>query len=222
MSLEKYKKVIHKDFSKNADFIDKTIKLLNLDKNSSILDIGTGFGAMSILLAINGYNVITGQPEMDPECEEHKDHHSDHYHDSHHYHQKYGSFNSDWKENARALGVEKKIKFQPLHAEGLPFSNNSFDGIFMYDTLQHVENKKLALEECLRVLKSDGIIAIIEWTEKAIEEDYKNYGFKIDFIDPRKFIDKDIIKTRIFKANLLNIYILRKKLRSKTKIRSNK
>ncbi|MHA2036065.1 MAG: class I SAM-dependent methyltransferase [Promethearchaeota archaeon] len=210
MSLEKYKKVIHEDFSKNADFIDNTIKHLDLDKNSSILDIGTGFGAMPILLAINGYTVTTGQPETDPEWDEHKDHHSSHNKDSHHNHQEHGSFNFDWEENARALGVEKKIKFQFMHAEDLPFSDGSFDGIFMYDTLQHIENKKLALDESIRVLRSNGLITIIEWNKKAIEEDYKKYGFKIDFIDPREYISIDTIKTQIFRGNLLNIYVLQK------------
>ncbi len=42
MSLEKYKQVIHEDFIKDADFIDKVIKNLRLDKSSKILDIGTG------------------------------------------------------------------------------------------------------------------------------------------------------------------------------------
>ena len=102
----------------------------------------------------------------------------------------YGSFNFDWKKNARILGVEEKIKFQFINAESLPFPDESFDGIFMYDTLQHVGNKNRALNECIRVMKLEGLTVIIEWNEKAIDDDYKKYGFKIDFIDPRKYLKR--------------------------------
>ncbi|GAG21489.1 unnamed protein product, partial [marine sediment metagenome] len=61
MSLEKYKEVIHKDFLKDIDFINKTIIKLNLPPDSKIIDIGTGIGAMSILLALNNLNVLTGE-----------------------------------------------------------------------------------------------------------------------------------------------------------------
>lgn len=155
MGLEKYKQVINKDFAKDADFIDKTIKNLNLDKNSKILDIGTGLGAMSILLALNGFNVLTGQPE-DPEWEEHKKHHCEHEHEHH------GCTLSDWKEKARAVGVEDKIQFQYLNAESLNFPDSTFDSIFMYDTLQHIKNREVALNEYIRVLKARGLICIVE------------------------------------------------------------
>ena len=140
--LEKYKQVIDKDFTKDADFIDRTIKNFGLDKNSSILDIGTGFGAMSILLAMNGISVLTGQPKKDREAE----------HDH--------AALSNWKENAKALNVEDKITFQYLNAESLHFPDDSFDGIFMYDTLQHITNRERALTECIRVMEPRGLICI--------------------------------------------------------------
>ena len=64
MNLARYKEVIHEDFSRDADIIDTKIERLGLDSDARILDIGTGFGAMSILLALNGYTVLTGQPEL--------------------------------------------------------------------------------------------------------------------------------------------------------------
>ncbi len=69
LGMKKFKKVIHEDFAKDA-----TINNLNLDKNSKIFDIGTGLGAMVILLALNGFDVLTGEPEVNPERDEWENH----------------------------------------------------------------------------------------------------------------------------------------------------
>ena len=46
---------------------------------------------------------------------------------------------------------------------------------------------------------------------KQIEEDYKNYGYKIEFIDPRDYIKQADVSTKLLKGDAVNIYILRKK-----------
>ena len=138
MSLETYKQIIPEDFTMDADFIDQMIKQLGLAENARILDIGTGLGAMSILLALNGYHVLTGQPEEDLEWDECQTHHSGHHgleaEQLHHH----GDQGFDWRDNARALGVEEMITFRYLNAESLDFPDGSFDGIFLYDSLQHI------------------------------------------------------------------------------------
>ena len=208
MSLDKFKKVIHDDFARNAEFIDRTIKQLNLDKTSKILDIGTGLGAMSIILALNGFNVVTGEPEVDPERDNY-----DHYlkgegdkedHDHHDF------FESDWRESAKVVGVENQITYQYFDAQDLPFPDKTFDGIFLYDSLQHIQKKDVALLECIRVLNLDGVICVIEWNTKSIEEDYKKYGFKIDFIDPREIITQNDVSIEVVPGTYVNIYIIRK------------
>ena len=103
-NLDKYKQVFGEDVIEDVDFINDNIKTLNLDKSSDILDIGTGYGEMSLLLALNGYTVLTGQPKDDYDPHAHQ----------------YG----DWEEKARKLGVRNKIRFQHLNAENLDFSDD--------------------------------------------------------------------------------------------------
>jgi ubiquinone/menaquinone biosynthesis C-methylase UbiE len=212
--LTAYKRIFL-EFATDANFINETIKKLNLTKNSRILDTGTGIGAMSTLLALNGFHILTGEPEVEPEGDNWN--HHDHLHgdSKENHHDNHGDFNredwNDWRESAKALGVEGKIKFQNFDVEDLPFSNEFFDGIFLYDTLQHVKNREIALNECLRILNTNGVIVVIEWTKKQIEEDYKKYGYRIDFIDPRDILKRDDISTELVKGEAVNIYLLQKK-----------
>jgi SAM-dependent methyltransferase len=209
MGLERYKQVINEDFSRDADHIDSIIKNFGLSKDSKILDIGTGLGAMSILLAMNDFDVLTGQPEKDPEWDQHKEHHCEHHHPEHES-QHHENSSLDWRENAGAVGVEDKITFQHLDAVQLIFPDESFDGVFMYDSLQHIKNRKAALTECLRVMKPQGLMCIIEWNKKSIKADEEKYGFKIDYIDPRKILDRDDLSFELIPGNWVNVFILRK------------
>ncbi len=211
MSLKKYKKAIHEDFAKDADFIYATINNLNLGKNSKILDIGTGLGAMAILLALNGFDVLTGEPEIDPErdkWEHHEPHSGDLHSDPNEQH--HGRYEFNWRESAKIVGVEHKIEYQHFDSQDLPFPDDTFDGIFMYDTLQHINKREVALKECLRVIKPSGIVSVIEWNKNSIEQDKKKYGFTVDYIDPKDYIKQDKISIEIFKGKFVNMYILRK------------
>ncbi|MHA2120521.1 MAG: class I SAM-dependent methyltransferase, partial [Promethearchaeota archaeon] len=157
MDLSSYKETF-REFADNADFINEKIDLLKLDKDSKILDIGTGIGAMSILLALKGFKVLTGEPEEDPEKYEFEhwhSHNSDVPHEKDHIHHHDYDWEAwdNWEQSAKVLGVVDKIVYQHFDAQDLPFEDGLFDGIFFYDSLQHIENRELALRECLRVLK---------------------------------------------------------------------
>jgi SAM-dependent methyltransferase len=202
MDLEEYKKVIGEDFSKDADFIDRAIKTLNLGKDSKILDVGTGWGAMAILLALNGFQVLTGQPEKDPEWEDQKNH--EYSHDHHH-----GFPDFDWRKNAKLVGVEDMIEFQNLDAHNLDFPHGSFDGVFMYDALQHMKNREIALNECIRVSSYDGIVCVIEWNKETVESENKEFGYDIEYVDPKKILKRDDIKIEVVPGDYVNIYLIK-------------
>lgn len=202
MDFEKAKRVLdkttHGEFSFYADFVNKSIQKLNLDKSSEILDVGTGWGIMAILLALNGYNVLTGEPEGLAE-EEHFEEHN-HHENSH----------LNWKESAKAVGVIDKIEFHYLDAEDLPFPEQSFDAIFMLDSLQHIKHKEQALKESLRVVKTKGIISIFEMNEKGVEHCQKKHRFTPDLVKPMNYLkgDKEV-SVEVIAGKLVNAYVLR-------------
>jgi len=220
MSLKKYKEVIHKDFLKDIDFIDKVIKKLNLQPDSKILDIGTGIGAMSILLALNDFNVLTGEPKIDPETDHSNNHNNNNKHgnynkannESHHEDTATEDWEhwGDWKMSAKKLNVLDRIKYQHFNVENLPFASESFNGIFMYDTLQHVCNRDIALKECLRILTPDGVICVIEWSKETIEHENEAYGYEIEYVDPRNYLRNSKASVETIQGKFVIIYLIQK------------
>ncbi len=209
MSIEKLKQVIPKDFTLDIDFLNNSIKKLNLKKNSKILDVGTGFGIMAIILALNGHDVLTGEPEHDLIREKFKSN----MHDSHHHHHNKGHeklFEYNWENHVKALGVQDKIKFQYLDATNLEFLDEEFDYIFLYDALQHIKETKLALKECLRILSPNGLIAVTEINKKGIKYIEAKEGWRPKYTDPRELLDLKEIKIDVMTGRFSNLYVIRK------------
>jgi len=204
LSIDKLKKIIPKDFTLDINFLDKSTKKLDLKKDSKILDVGTGFGIMAIILALNGFEILTGQPENEA--------HQDHSHDEHHGHHCVDEKNYDysWERNVKALGVENKIKFQHFDAQKLPFPDKSFDGIFLYDALQHIDDRKRALEECLRVLTPKGLIGVTEMSKKGIKYTQEKEGWAPDYVDPRELLEHTDLSIEILTGRFSNMYVIKK------------
>ncbi|MHA1489169.1 MAG: class I SAM-dependent methyltransferase [Promethearchaeota archaeon] len=183
MDLKKAKEILGEGFSKDAEFLDLVLNKLHLPTDSKILDIGTGSGHMAIILALHGYNVITGEPE--------------------------GVNWADWKAFAEKVRVEKMITFKTFNAEKLPFGDNSFDAIFLHAVFHHIEGKKLALREFLRVAKPKGILAIVELTEENIKLVRKNISDHPSAVDPRNYTKELGLKVKVIESKYLNAYIYR-------------
>ena len=80
----------------------------------------------------------------------------------------------------------------------------------MYDSLQHIQNRERALSECLRVLAPNGVLCVIEWSIETIELEKEKYGYKIEYLDPRDFLNNNDISVEIHSGEFTNFYILRK------------
>ncbi|MHA1944853.1 MAG: class I SAM-dependent methyltransferase [Candidatus Hodarchaeales archaeon] len=198
MGLERLLEINPEVYAIDAEFIDETIKNLKLDKNSKILEIGTGFGTMTTILALNDFNVLTGEPE----------------HACHH----------DWRKAAKAFGVDQKIRYQYLDTETFTIHVGAFDAIFIHLTLEHIEKKELALKQCLKVLKPNGMIVIIEHNEKGIKY-FQNTMYQSGVpphpLDPRDIITRDDGSINVIRGNYVDFYLLRKKVLSRNKTRNN-
>ena len=134
MDINTAKDILGEPFSFMADDVAPVISKLPFSLEADILDVGTGMGYLSIILALNGFKVLTGEPEEDVSIHAKR----------------------PWQTNAGKLNLDHLITFQYFNAESMPFEDQSFDAVFFMGVLHHVEekNKYLVLQESYRVSKS--------------------------------------------------------------------
>lgn len=167
MNIEKAKKILSKEFSFTADLTNGIIQDLGLQKDARILDVGTGLGNMAIMLALNGYKVLTGEPETDDSA--------------------YAK--QDWLGNACKVSVEHLIEFRNFKAENMPFENHSFGAVFMLGSLHHIDehHRVRVLQECIRILKPNGVICILEPNQNGIKMIREKNPSHPDAADPSEY-----------------------------------
>jgi ubiquinone/menaquinone biosynthesis C-methylase UbiE len=135
---------------------EELIKLSQMNKDSNVLDFGSGNGVVSC-----DYHMLTGANVT-------------------------GITNNVDQVNksiglAKSLGISNNVSF--LHYDGkmLPLPSDSFDIVVFTESLCHVNKKETVLSELHRVLKKGGRIVGEDWSTinyhytKSIDKDYGTY-----------------------------------------------
>ena len=180
--------------SKNAIHPKHLIKPLSpwyanhIKKTDSVLDIGCGIGQESVVCAKLAKSV-TGFD--------------------------ISSKNITIAKNLARENNLKNVKFFVHNAENnLPFANNTFDKILIFDVLEHLKNRDKLIKEVIRLLKKNGKLFLLtdnpetswknfqksasifyyadidhkyEYSKEDIKKFLKNNGFKIISIKPDTF-----------------------------------
>lgn len=100
-----------------------------------------------------------------------------------------------WKLNAKLILAE---------AENLPFKENSFDVVFHVGGINSFNNKKLAIEEMIRVAKPGIKITIVDETQKLADKFHTSILNKLfykkdkEIIDePLHYVPKNMLQTKL-------------------------
>lgn len=166
------------------------LKELGLGPDAAILDVGTGKGNFAIFLASQGYQVLTGEPSTD----------TTHY------------AGQDWAKKAEAAGVRERIRFQAFDAGDMPFKSGSFDVVFFFGVLHHIEEsvRRQVLQEAVRVAKPGGAVVFFEPQPRTLEKLWVDDPGHPLAADPSVYaVDQPVRETRL-NGCMMDVYLFRK------------
>ena len=190
MNITEAKELLGDTFRFTVDDTLSVIRGLNLPRDSRILDVGTGKGNLCITLALNGYRVLTGEPEEDQSV--------------------YAK--QDWVGNARKVGVDHLIDYQAFNAGAMPFDAESFDAVFCLGVLHHInaDERSAVMAELARTIVETGLICIFEPNARAIDIIRAEDPEHPDAVDPTAYARGPGLKCRIIEGTWFDAFVFTK------------
>lgn len=111
------------------------LKFANLPKNLRILDVGTGTGGLSLILAEEGASEVVGV-DISPAMLE----------------------VAEYLRLSSSLPTANRVSFRLAAAQRMPFRSDSFDAIICRLVLHHTHKPEHILQEVMRLLKPGGML----------------------------------------------------------------
>lgn len=162
---------------------------IQLPERAPVLDVGTSEGYSAIALALQGFDVSTGEPASE--------------------HSRYA--NKSWALNAELMGVRNNIRFEPFGAELMPYADETFAAVVLFGVLHHIDEplRSPALAEAMRVLQHGGSLVIFEPTAATLEMAWKHDPDHPPAASPDEYQPQAQQREQL-EGGLMDIYIYRK------------
>ena len=170
---------------------DGTVALreLGLPADAAVLDVGTGNGKFAIWLATQGFEVLTGEPETD----------TSHY------------AGKDWAANADEAGVRDRIRFEHFDASDMPFDTGTFDAVFFFGVLHHVDESVRGdvFREALRVTKEGGAVVFFEPRKELLEKMWEHDPGHPHAANPADYLPDDSVHETRIEGSRMDVFVYR-------------
>ena len=139
MTMEELNQQFKKRMKEYKRFVNFIVKILQLQNNSNVLEIGPGPSWISIMLVMMNDTIQLTGLEISKDMIQIAE------------------------KNIRAEGFEENITLLLGNAKDMSmFDDNSFDAVISHDSLHHWENPLDIFNEIGRVLKDDGILCVAD------------------------------------------------------------
>lgn len=165
------------------------LRELGLPTDAAVLDVGTGNGKFAIWLATQGFQVLTGEPATD----------TTHY------------AGRDWAVNAEQAGVRDRIRFEHFDASSMPYESRSFDAVFFFGVLHHVDEdiRCDVFREALRVAKQDGAVVFFEPRNALLEKMWESDPGHPHAADPSNYLPDPKVREQRIEGSRMDMFIYR-------------
>ena len=192
--VENYKKYLervklYKDFGYDIEKERKFILEQAYPLYGDILEVGTGKGHFTSILAKEGYRFIS----IDISEQE----------------------QSIAKLNIKYLELEENVDFRIENAENFSFRNRSFDIIFSVNTIHHLANIYKVIDEFIRIISFEGKIIISDFTQEGLElvdkvhqSEGRRHGFtESSLAEVEKYLSERNFTIEKYRSNFQEILI---------------